>query len=119
MVRLGFHDCLPEKNSGEGCNGCLNFHGVGNRYYRNSCVNPTGYWTKYYCKYLEGGLRPQRQDETDNNNLFWIAYVLEDLYKYSDYGGVQSSESLFDAGKSRADLWAFAALIAVRHNITI
>ena len=118
IVRLGFHDCLPEKDTGAGCNGCLNLKGVGNRYFiYKGCENPTTDYIKYLCKYYEGDLRPQVQSETDNNNLYWVAAVLEDLYKDSLYGGVQSSQSLFDAGKSRADLWAFAALVAVRYTL--
>ena len=118
IVRLGFHDCLPEDSTGAGCNGCLNLKGVGNKYFiYKGCENPTTDYTKYLCKYYEGGLRPQVQSETDNNNLFWVAAVLEDIYKNSLYGEVQSSQSLFDAGKSRADLWAFAALVAVRYTL--
>ena len=103
IVRLGFHDCLPEKDTGAGCNGCLNLKGVGNRYFiYKGCENPTTDYIKYLCKYYEGDLRPQVQNETDNNNLFWVAAVLEDVYKNSLYGGVQSSQSLFDAG-----IWAY------------
>merc|ERR1719474_1209750 len=29
MVRLSFHDCIKDSETG-GCNGCLNFHGMGN-----------------------------------------------------------------------------------------
>jgi hypothetical protein len=65
----------------------------------------------------EGGLRPQQQLETDNNNLLWTGAVLEDLYHSKRYARISSEQSLFMAGKSRADLWAFAALVAVRHTM--
>ena len=116
LVRLGFHDCLPEKTTGAGCNGCLNFEGVGNRYYLNYCAKPHGRQNKE-CKDKEGGKRPKKQLETDNNNLLWVGNVLEDVYKNANYAGIQSSESLFEAGKSRADFWAFASLVAVRHTL--
>ena len=34
MLRLGFHDCLKYKDGTGGCDGCLNWEGVGYR-----CVN--------------------------------------------------------------------------------
>ena len=34
MLRLGFHDCLKYKDGTGGCDGCLNWEGVGHR-----CVN--------------------------------------------------------------------------------
>ena len=67
--------------------------------------------------------------ETDNNNLLWVARVLELIYededlqvpkfnkfaptKYIDLGGTDIKGSLKQKGKSRADLWAFAGLVAV------
>ena len=29
VVRLGFHDCLKYKDGTGGCDGCLNWHGMG------------------------------------------------------------------------------------------
>ena len=29
LVQLGFHDCLKYKNGKGGCDGCINWHGVG------------------------------------------------------------------------------------------
>ena len=67
--------------------------------------------------------------ETDNNNLLWVARVLELIYedkslkvpgfnkfapsKYIELGGTEIEGSLKENGKSRADLWAFAGLVAV------
>ena len=114
IVRLGFHDCLPESDTGAGCNGCFNFNGVKNKYFLDKCVAPEGKKQRKQCKKKEGGLRPDQQLETDNNNLFWTAQVLEGLY----YGyGFDGDMSLYESGKSRADLWAYAALVAVRHTL--
>lgn len=114
IVRLSFHDCLVEPDTGAGCNGCLNFHGLQNAYHLDMCKNPTTLEEQEECIENECGLRPQIQDETDNNNLFWVAQVLEKLYTKKKFGGVKSKKSLYKAGKSRADLWAFAGLVAVR-----
>ena len=32
MLRLGFHDCLKYKDGTGGCDGCLNWEGVGHRF---------------------------------------------------------------------------------------
>ena len=97
MVRLTFHDCLNEV-SGAGCNGCMNFHGMGKVYDFDPC-------TKQGTCDPESGPFP-----TDNNNLFWVAKVLETVYKDSS----KLTESLYESGKSRADLWAFAGYVAIQ-----
>ena len=68
--------------------------------------------------------------ETDNNNLLWVARVLELIYedenlavpqfkwkftpdRYKKLSGKKIVGSLKENGKSRADLWAFAGLAAV------
>ena len=69
LVRLSFHDCIKDSETG-GCNGCLNFDRMG--------VESRG-------KKFEGCQKDQtcEQDSlpkrTDNNNLLWVARVLEIL----------------------------------------
>ena len=75
--------------------------------------------------------------ETDNNNLLWAARVLEMVYNddnlrvpnlkfmgtspdidtYTKVKGTEIEGSLRQRGKSRADLWAFAALTAVELGV--
>ena len=75
LVRLTFHDCLEEV-SGAGCNGCLNFEGMKNVYTFHQCA-PT-----QTCRTIDKGTRPtNRPFRTDNNNLFWVAQVLESVYQ--------------------------------------
>jgi len=87
-LRLTFHDCLKYSDGTGGCDGCLNLDEMGtNR-------------------------------ATDNNGLQPIAALLENLYRNKDYPVKEVplpalDKSLFELGKSRADLWALAGLVAV------
>ena len=117
IIRLTFHDCVKEKESGAGCNGCLNFEGMGNIYAAQVCnIGKRG--TK--CSEVEGATRPLKGPfKTDNNNLQWVARVLEEVYKNATFGPDKLRDfdvSLFESGKSRADLWAFAGLVAVQRG---
>ena len=119
FVRLTFHDCLRESNTGAGCNGCFNFHGVGDVWYmQGQCAKSREKNKTEFCIKKEGNLRPLVQNETDNNNLLFTGLVLEYIYKGHDFGDNDTvTESLFESGKSRADLWAFAGLVAVHKTI--
>jgi hypothetical protein len=119
FVRLTFLDCLKETNTGAGCNGCFNFHLVPTKWYMDAkCSGVRRAIKEDFCIEKEGGLRPMVQNETDNNNLLWIGLVLEEIYTKLDYGPFETqSVSLFQSGKSRADLWAFAGLVAVQKTI--
>merc|ERR1712242_118810 len=37
VLRLGFHDCLKYKDGSGGCDGCLNWHGVGDTFNPGWC----------------------------------------------------------------------------------
>ena len=108
MVRLSFHDCIKDSETG-GCNGCLNFHGMGNE----------GHGVKHQGCHRKGSCsKDSIPKETDNNNLLWVARVLEELYTkaeppFSPSKRHKLKESLQESGKSRSDLWAFAGLAAV------
>ena len=89
IVRLTFHDCLKEP-SGVGCNGCLFFKG------------------------LENLCNPGTNEVSTNNDLYWTAAVLEEVFKDRHFGNIELNTSLYESGKSRADLWAFAGLVALQ-----
>jgi len=98
-LRLGFHDCLKYTDGTGGCDGCLNWHNVGTR--RNNiqwvqCENPD-------------------VNITDNNGLADIVQELERIYTEPNYpwNSPKLLHSLRDSGKSRADLWAYASMVAV------
>jgi len=110
LLRLQFHDCIPYADGTGGCDGCLNWKGV-------RAETPKGH------------LKPDQSYKwnidpyttTDNNGLDQVAEYLELIYKTIDWpfksptaaGGV----SLYQAGKSRADLWQLAGLVALERTI--
>ena len=117
FVRLNFHDCVKEV-TGAGCNGCLNFESMGAMFSRKSCAS-----RRSNCSDTAGGIHPERGPfKTDNNNLLWTAKVLEEIYMNPSAGSEHNkalhyNESLFESGKSRADLWAFAGLVALQKSV--
>ena len=101
-LRLGFHDCLKYTDGTGGCDGCLNWKGMGTRF-DQSIKNFT------YDNINFG----------DNNGLAKFVEVMERLYTRTDWPKEHApvlSVSLRDSGKSRADLWAFAAIAAVEYT---
>ena len=103
-LRLGFHDCLKYKDGTGGCDGCLNWEGMVDMNFDKSKPygNPTAL-------------------ETNNNGLGHTAVVLERIYTDPGYPNPPFAPtlnvSLKASGKSRADLWAFAAIAAVEYTI--
>ena len=84
-LRLAFHDCVPYEDGTGGCDGCLNFD----------------------------------DNLEENNGLQFTAAVLEKLYTdvefprrpFEDEAKLDASPK--ELGISRADLWAFAGLVAL------
>jgi len=102
LIRLSFHDCLKYESGGGGCDGCLNFDGMGRRVDKKK------------------GMTFEERSVADNNNLLWVAQVLEGVYKDPNFGPdniEHFDKSLFDRGMSRADLWAFAGIVALQTGI--
>ena len=100
MIRLSFHDCLKYEIGGGGCDGCLNFDGMG--------------------KFIRDPMTKEERSGANNNNLVWVAQVLESVYKNPTFGRKDLEHfetSLFDRGMSRADLWAFAGIVALETGI--
>ena len=64
VIRLGFHDCIKYQDGTGGCDGCLNWEGVGFRY-----DNP-----------VSGQWRWPNVGETNNNGLSWTVEILEGIY---------------------------------------
>ena len=103
VLRLGFHDCLKYTDGTGGCDGCLNWKGMNVK----------------HTPILDLGKEKANIDSTDNNGLSWPLIQLEKVYKDPTYptGAPSLEQSLFNTGKSRADLWAFAAIVAVEYGI--
>merc|ERR1740124_576502 len=66
LLRLVFHDCMRYTDGSGGCDGCLNWHGVGNQ-----MPNPNDGDDMYNFEPF---------DETDNNGLDQITEKLELIY---------------------------------------
>lgn len=69
LVRLAFHDCLKDTETG-GCNGCLNFRNMGSE---GEGADSQGCHRDKSCP------KDSLERRIDNNNLLWVARVLEIL----------------------------------------
>lgn len=104
LLRLGFHDCMKYTDGTGGCDGCLEWDGMGNRFPRDT---------------LGTGQYPADVgDDGHNNGLGYTVQVLEAIYTDAGFPvrATALPQSLKQSGKSRADLWAFAALVAVEYS---
>ena len=110
ILRLGFHDCLTYSDAGQGeINGC------------DGCLNPTGMEMSYSKEngFGKGSRNGPDVNTTDNNGLTNTADILEEVFTNPDFptGPPVLDLSMKDKGMSRADLWAFASLVALRLGV--
>jgi len=115
LMRIAFHDCLKYTDGTGGCDGCLDMHNVPFKYMNfftagikpQSSVKPQFYYD------------PERFKFSDNNDLEPAAIALEEVYKNATWppGAPPLNISLVGSGKSRADLWAFAGMVALERTI--
>ena len=84
-----------------GCDGCLNWDGMGTRHFNL--------------------MKREIPDvhKTNNNGLGWTVEVLEAIYTNATFPSFapKLQSSLKSSGKSRADLWAFATIVAVEYGV--
>ena len=90
LIRLSFHDCVPYKDGTGGCDGCLNWSNITDRY---ELYMPE--WKFKYPDIKEGG----------NTGLEYTVWILEKLYTDKNFPpeAPKLVKSLKSAGKSRAD----------------
>ena len=100
-LRLSFHDCVKYEDGTGGCDGCLNWDGVDVRHY------PVMFEKNF-----------TNLDHGNNNGLGNIVRELEKIYTIKNYpwDSQELGMSLFESGKSRADLWSYAAIVAVEYG---
>ena len=111
LFRLAFHDCFQYKDGTGGCDGCINWHNMGNR-------SPSPFErTKSNGRYCQH--QHPKATATDNNSLDRLVKYLEKIYTDKDWppGAPSLAKSLKSTGKSRADLWQFAANVALENTI--
>merc|ERR1712106_1039010 len=120
VIQLGFHDCLKYKDgvtegAVDGCDGCLNWKGMDFEFKETWFAgNPdneslVNHFTRSY----------PISHETGNNGLAGTVKALELIYTNTSWPSSARSVnvSLKESGKSRADLWAFAATVALEIEI--
>ena len=119
LIQLAFHDCLKnvdsEGNHFGGCDGCLNWEGMDLMYqvpFGLFMTETAPIWPSYRAMPIKY--------KTDNNKLSTTVMSLELIYTDPTWppGGPKSlPSSLFETGKSRADLWQLAANTALEIEI--
>ena len=108
LFRLSFHDCLPYTDGPGVCDGCLDWHNMGNK-------APSPFPSvDTYCQHQH-----PKATATDNNGLAYLVEFLEKIYTMADFppAAPELPLSLKSSGKSRADLWQFAANVALERTI--
>ena len=70
LFRLVFHDCFQYKDGTGGCDGCINWHNMGNK-----APSPFPSVDRY-CKHQH-----PKANATDNNSLDRLVEYLEKVYK--------------------------------------
>eukprot|EP00928_Gymnodinium_smaydae_P062334 TRINITY_DN4622_c0_g1_i1.p1 TRINITY_DN4622_c0_g1~~TRINITY_DN4622_c0_g1_i1.p1 ORF type:complete len:705 (+),score=41.86 TRINITY_DN4622_c0_g1_i1:72-2186(+) len=111
VLRLGFHDCMKYTDRTGGCDGCLNFKNMFLRF-----IRPT----------RRGQMTRPTHPAGHNANLAFLGDLLEMIYTdpkfppntpvYGQSDSRPDGLSMKDSGKSRADLWAFATLVATQQG---
>merc|ERR1712018_32852 len=108
LFRLAFQDCFQYKDGTGGCDGCINWHNMGTK-------SPSPFPSvDTYCQHQH-----PKANETDNNGLDRLVEYLEKIYTDRAWppGAPSLEKSLKGSGKSRADLWQFAANVALERTI--
>jgi len=106
LMRLAFHDCVLNKDGTGGCDGCTDWSNM-----HHEGPNANGPKEDHY--------KFDPVYETDNNGMDQITAKLELIYSTINWPFVNSSHevSLQQSGKSRADLWQLAGLVALERTM--
>ena len=105
LMRLVFHDCIPYLDGTGGCDGCMNWHGM-------DAVTGSPFKEEDWYAF-------DPINATDNKGLDEVAEKLEVIYTTLDWPIKTPSleVSLHQSGKSRADLWQLAGLVALEQSL--
>ena len=111
MIQLAFHDCLKYEDGTGGCDGCLNWAGMG-------YIAPRAL-SNIQKKHPEWVGAFTKSTHTTNNKLQLSARSLELIYTVQTWppGARTLPVSLKESGKSRADLWALATIASVEYGV--
>merc|ERR1712141_100183 len=120
ILRMAFHDFVPYTDGKDvnGCDGCLNPGGMGTDFLKQE-LNDNGLPIKDSGTKM-GDMKFPDVTKTDHNGLLYTADLLEQIYTNRKFpkikGGLKLKQSMKESGKSRADLWHFAALVAIHYG---
>ena len=119
VLRLAFHDCVPYYDGKDvnGCDGCLAPGGMGTDFLQQE-LKDDGMPIKNSGTHM-GDMKFPDVTKTDHNGLLYTADLLEAVYtnpKFPKIKKVELKQSMKESGKSRADLWHFAALVAIHYG---
>jgi len=105
ILRLAFHDCAKYTDGTGGCDGCLDWRGVGARLPH---IFDEEDWYTF-----------EPVNTTDNNGLEETVAALELIYTTIDwpFKEPRMTASLKQLGKSRADFWQFAGLVMLERAL--
>ena len=105
LMRMVFHDCIPYADGTGGCDGCMNWNGM-----HDEVPNPNDDSHKYKFNPINA---------TNNQGMDGVADHLELIYSTIDWPFQTASleVSLQQSGKSRADLWQLAGLVALEQAL--
>jgi len=108
LIRLMFHDCVPGLDGRGGCDGCLNWRNMGNIFNRRTKKD-----------YRTGEDYEPVTEKGDNNGLQTVVAALELVYTNASWpsSAPALNTSLYQAGRSRADLWQFAGMVALEMEV--
>ena len=106
-MRLVFHDCIPYLDEADGwaCDGCLNWSNMATESPNANVASHKFAWDPIV--------------NTDNKGLDGVVESLEKIYTTIDWPLKEPglAISLYQSGKSRADLWQLAGLVALELTI--
>ena len=107
FLRLGFHSCLKYWDGTGGCNGCLSNKNIGLDKRHNCTIHG------------DSVNNSPNINQTDNAGLELTADILEEIFVNKDFPEHAETlpVSLAESGKSRADLWNFAAVVGVEWGL--
>jgi len=103
LLRLLFHDCMLYTDGSGGCDGCIYWGEIGERFTEQSKTQ----------------FSLPRFNRGNNSGLGPTVEVMEEIYTNPDFPtkAPKLEQSLQNCGKSRADLWALAGIVAIEQGI--
>merc|ERR1712151_795421 len=101
VIRLGFHDCVKSEDGSGGCDGCIDMKNINYRHHGGKDARG------------DESLRTKKPDWLNGNRGLETIVDFIERNIFTRKLASSKGRSLQQTGKSRADLWAFATLVAI------